>query len=168
MLDIFCKLHTFESDKVLYIDNNNVVSFHDMIRSCNKDISYIILNTSNLLFEDIVNGMSYLEDVLSADIKSINIRLCQHINIKLLFELLDFYNTYDMQINVICDETFTPFNVIHNIFAFDEVSCFSNYGLCLDMDNLPMNIWSHPSVLQGIECYINSGFKDSNYYLAIR
>jgi hypothetical protein len=126
-------------------------------------IKHLIFLDEDVSFEEIVLVLSDLEDNFNCELKSINIR-CS-INKKIFFELLDFYNSYDLQINIIADDILTPFKIIHDIFTTNYINSYHNYGLCINLDNINHDIWFNKSVLQTIEQYINTGFNINNFYL---
>jgi hypothetical protein len=162
MLDLFNKDYQMNSDKVLYFDSDSQKQFMTQVKSCNKNIKHVIINNDCLCFENIVEGISYIEDYIGIMPISIDVSISK--SKKTFFELLDFYNTYDVNINIIADSSFAPFDIIHNIFSLNEVCCYSNYGICMNLNSLPLYIWGHSTVLAGISQYMNSSFYCDKYY----
>lgn len=159
MLDIYNKEYNLNS--VCFLKYYKNIGLNEP-RNFSK-IKHLLFLDEDISFEEIVLVLSDLEDNFNCELKSINIK-CS-INKKIFFELLDFYNSYDLQVNIIADNILTPFKVIHDIFTGNYINSFHNYGLCLDLDNLNKDIWFNKSILQTIDQYINIGYTSSSFYL---
>ena len=159
MLDIYTKEYNVNS--VLFLKYSRVTGLNSP-NNFNK-IKHLLFLDEDISFEEIVLILSDLEDSFNCELSSINIK-CS-LSKRIFFELLDFYNSYDLQVNIISDNVLTPFKVIHDVFTANSINSFHNYGLCLDLDNINKDIWFDKSILQTIGQYINSGFNDTNFYL---
>lgn len=159
MLDIYTQ--EFNSNSMMFYKYTKKIGLTEP-KNFNK-IEHLIFLDEDISFEEIVLVLSNIEDSFNCEIRSINIKSA--ISKKIFFELLDFYNSHDLQINVISDDIMTPFKIIHDMFLQSMLNSYHNYGLCLDLDNLKKNIWLDESILQITAQYINCGFTKNSFYL---
>ncbi len=153
MLTKYCKNYNLDSDHLFIFDKSINCNVLEHIKSCNVNIKHLILDCKCISFEEFVSALSYIEDVICGNIQSINLYNC---NQKLLLELLDFYNGYGFLFNVIATEDNTPFSIIHKMFTLKEMSCYYNFGICLNFNLLPVDIWTHETIWKDIDPFVNA------------
>ena len=164
MLNIFKKQYALTNNKMFFYDLQTIQNQNKK----NKLIEHVIINNNTISFEKIVELLSRLEDNYGSSLKSLSIN-CSY-NKKIFFELLDFYNVYDLQINIIADEIMSPFKIIHDIFSVKEIdnltiNSFSNYGICMNLSKLNLDVWLDESVYQIIGQYTNCAFDTQDFYI---
>lgn len=160
MLNLFLKEYSIVSDNILYTENDISLIPEKFL---SNRLEHLIYNNCGVSFEQIVLFISELEDIYDIDLKSISINC--NVNKRIVFDMLDFYGAYGLNINVICNNIMTPFKVIHDIFINTNLTSFYNYGLCFDLCNLDELVWLNEATLQTTKKYIHSGFSKDKYYL---
>lgn len=159
MLDIYTREYNLNSQMFFKYEKNIGLNKPS---NFNK-IEHLLYLDEDISFEEIVLTLSTLEDEFNAEIKSVNIK-CPF-NKRTFFELLDFYNSYDLQVNIITNDILTPFKVIHDMFLSSVLNSYHNYGLCIDIDAINKDIWFNKTILQTTAQYINTGYTKSSFYL---
>lgn len=161
MNDIFTSKDVEKRCNFIYDDHN--LPFNNVNLN---HVNYLFILNTKYTFEEIVNIISSYEDVHFATLKSVNLLIENNKDFrKKIFELFDFYANYGLQINIIANNNITPFEIIHDIFCYNEVTSFTEYGICLDMSSLN-RLWFDNSILKTIKQYINCGFDNKgNVYI---
>jgi hypothetical protein len=157
LVDIFSRKFYAKTNSFLFCSSDKIGS---NTNKSYKNLKHIVFLDNNITFENIVYILSSLEDLHGSNVESISLK-CNS-NRKLFFDLIDFYYSYGLQVNIICDNIMTPFKIMHDIFSSSCVNNYHNYGLCIDLSNINGDIWFNETVLQTTKPYISCGFLEAS------
>ena len=112
--------------------------------------------------KDIVLFLSKLEDDYDIVPKFINLRIDKDsiVSGTILSDLLDFYRDFNINFNIICNQSLNPIKALIDYVLFHESYGRLNIGLCLDLERLNPTLWLNKEIQDAMGNYIQAVYHD--------